>query len=72
MVTYGDYAYLCEHWVVYRFFKSAFCTSETNITLYVDYTFVINFKSKQICRLIRKVDVNIYLWITWLSKKEKT
>lgn len=38
LVTDGDCTCCDEHRVVYRIVKSLYCTPETRITLYVNYT----------------------------------
>ena len=53
MSTYG------EHWVMYRIAESLYYTSETNITLYANYTEVkINFKKQK-----QKIQMNE--WMIW-------
>ena len=42
MVTDGDYACHGEHWVVYRTVEWLCCIPETNTTLYVNCTSIIN------------------------------
>jgi len=44
-VTDGDCTYRGEHWVMYRTVESLCCTSETNITPYVNYA-PIKYTSK--------------------------
>lgn len=51
-MTGGDYTYCDEYWVMYRVVESLCHTSETNITLYVNTTSVINFKKIMILWVI--------------------
>ena len=35
-----EYAYTDEHWVMYKIVELLYCIPETNITLYVNYTWI--------------------------------
>ena len=34
----SEHIYQSEHWIMYRIVKSLYCTSETKIKLYINYT----------------------------------
>ena len=46
LVTDGNYTSGGGHWVIHKIVKSVYCLPETNITLYINYTSVIQFFKK--------------------------
>lgn len=58
MVIDGDHTNCCEHCEMFRINKSAWCTLETNITWYVNYTSITKKLKKKFSQRLHPHDLS--------------